>query len=96
MSFQAKLDELSALGAEIARRRHQIGTLEIERGVILKSVPESLADDRLQACDRKLLAERLDLHLAETRRDVLRLEALWAISDRTDLLNFSDLEDVAP
>jgi len=96
MSFQAKLEELAALGAEIARRRHQIGCLEIDRGEHEPNRPDS--DDAIQAIDRKLLAERLDLHLAETRRDTLRLEMLWAISDRSAgaLLDFSDLEDVAP
>ena len=92
MSFSEKLQELSALGAEIARARHVIGLYELER----RAQAQMCDDAAIQRVDRQLLAERLDLHLAETRRDVLRLEALWAISDRTDLLNFSDLEDVAP
>ena len=90
MSFAEKLQELSALGAEIARRRHQIGTLELEL---------CEPGDRVwPALRRDLLRMRLDLHLAETRRDVLRLELSWAISDRAAgaLLDFSDLEDVAP
>ena len=93
MSFQAKLDELSALGAEIARRRHQIGCLEIDRGEHEPNRPDS--DDAIQAIDRKLLAERLDLHLAETRRDVLRLELTWSIADRNAgaLLDLADVED---
>ena len=97
MSFQAKLEELAALGAEIAQRRHRIGQLELDRNRVPRGV-EPAADYAIQIVDRKLLAERLDLHLAETRRDTLRLEMLWAISDRSAgaLLDFSDLEDVAP
>jgi hypothetical protein len=101
MSFQEKLSELSALGAEIAGRRHQIGTLEIDRSAYCDSnlacaadLPEF--DAELQRIDRKLLAERLDLHLAETRRDVLRLELTWSIADRQAdaLLGLPDVEDI--
>ena len=98
MSFQAKLEELSALGAEIAQARHRIGCLEIDRKEVLPLWPPDEHDERLRVIDRKLLAERLDLHLAETRRDVLRLELTWSIADRSAgaLLDMVDLEDVAP
>jgi len=86
MSFGEKLKELESLGVEIAQRQHRIATLEME------------GDSTDLSLRRDLLRAKLELHLAECRHDVLRLELSFAIADRSAgaLLDVVDMEDVAP
>ena len=99
MSFQAKLDELSALGAEIARARHRITCIEQSRQDAI-SRPSQFTylehqDQAIQDADRDLLAAHTDLALAEARRDVLRVELHWLGSDRIwDFIESA--KDIAP
>jgi len=96
MSFGERLKELESLGVEIARARHRIGALEIARVEVLSDGMNLNRDNVAQGIDRKILSERLDLHLAETRRDVLWLELSYLVADRQSdaLLGLPDVEDV--